>query len=180
MSPRSRAVSIAALLLGILFAATGAESLKISRIGKVIDAQGICALKPKLQERWTPIMEGALLNPGDWLRTDARGANALQCRLGSGHTFILGPGGLVEIIGEKEIRIIRGEIEIVPVEKSDFLLQLPGAKMRHITTAAVFRVSDEQVTELKQEPNWLKSFKGTATKECMGALLAKVDGRDCP
>jgi len=32
-------------------------------------------------------------------------------QLDSGDAFILGPGGLVEIIGEKEIRLVRGEME---------------------------------------------------------------------
>jgi predicted Zn-dependent protease len=180
MNPVSRAVSAVILLLALLFTASGADSLKNPRIGKIIDAQGICALKPKLQDRWTPILEGMPLDTGDWLRTDVRGANALQGRLTSGGRFTLGPGGLVEMISEKEIRLIRGEMEIAPVEKSELILNLAGGRTQRITATAIFRVMDEQVTELKQEPNWLKSFKGAVTTESMGALLAKADGRDLP
>ncbi|MEI6148913.1 MAG: VIT domain-containing protein, partial [bacterium] len=176
-----RAVFAMLFLSGIVCAGIATESLKIARVGKVVDAQGICGLQPKLQERWTPIAEGGLsLNPGDWLRTDPRGANALQGRLGSGGKFILGPGGLVEVVADGNIRLVRGELEITPPEKADLHLQLPGVKPQRIAATSVFRVQDEQATKLMQEPNWLKAFKGAVTTESMGALLAKVDGRDLP
>src|SRR6266542_747170 len=50
------------------------------RIGKVTDVQGIVSVKPVLHERWTPVREHLVLKPGDWLRTDARGANATALR----------------------------------------------------------------------------------------------------
>ena len=46
------------------------------RIGKVAEVQGIVAIKPVLHDRWTPVHEHLVLRLGDWLRTDARGANA--------------------------------------------------------------------------------------------------------
>ncbi|MFZ4394433.1 MAG: VIT domain-containing protein [Kiritimatiellia bacterium] len=179
-----RAIQMALLCLFSCFdfsgAAWAAETLKIQRIGKVVDAQGICGLQPKLQERWTPLTEGVPLNTGDWLRTDPRGANALQVRLGSGVKFVLGPGSLVEMVGDTEIRLVRGELEIVPAGKTALVLQLPGSKTQRVTATSVFRVQDDQATELQQEPDWLKAFKGAVTTESMGALLAKVDGRDMP
>ena len=50
------------------------------RIGKVTDVQGIVTIKPVLHDRWTPVREGLVLRPGDWVRTDARGANAAALR----------------------------------------------------------------------------------------------------
>ncbi len=47
------------------------------RIGKVSDVQGMVAVKPVMAERWTPVCGNILLRPGDWLRTDLRGANAV-------------------------------------------------------------------------------------------------------
>ena len=51
-----------------------------ARIGSVIDVQGVVVLRPMLAERWTPICREVLLKPGDWLRTDLRGANAVRVR----------------------------------------------------------------------------------------------------
>src|SRR5262249_24528101 len=52
-----------------------------ARVGKVTDGQGTSPVKPMPAERWTPVTTGLLLKPGDWLRTDPRGANAVACRL---------------------------------------------------------------------------------------------------
>ena len=176
----SRTVLFASLLGGIVYAGIAAESLKIARIGKVVDAQGLCTLQPKLQERWTPVAEGVLLNPGDWLRTDPRGANALQVRLGAEAKLVLGPGGLVEVVDAGEIRLVRGELAITPAVKAELVLHLPGGKKQRVKATSVFRVKEEQVTQLEQEPDWLKAFKGAVTAESMGALLARVEGRDLP
>ena len=50
-------------------------------LGKVIDVQGITSIRPPLYDRWTPACVNLPLKPGDWLRTDVRGANALHVRL---------------------------------------------------------------------------------------------------
>src|SRR5439155_1694271 len=84
------------------------------RIGKVTDVQGIVTIKPVLHERWTPVREGLVLKPGDWVRTDARGANATALRLVKNTKLILGPKTLVGLVGPKEIVLLAGEIEITP------------------------------------------------------------------
>ena len=66
------------------------------RIGKVADAQGIVVLRPPLAQRWTSIGRETLLKPGDWLRTELRGANAAKVRLSSEVELIVGPGSLIE------------------------------------------------------------------------------------
>jgi hypothetical protein len=82
------------------------------RIGKVTDVQGIVTVKPVLHERWTPVRKQLVLKPGDWLRTDARGANATALHLVKKTNVILGPKTLVELIGPKQIRVAEGEIEV--------------------------------------------------------------------
>ena len=95
------------------------------RIGKVADVQGIVTIKPVLHERWTPVRDNLVLKPGDWLRTDARGANAAALRLAKQTGVILGPKTLVELIGPKQIRLIEGEIEISPTTAHDRVAQDP-------------------------------------------------------
>ena len=82
------------------------------RIGKISDAQGVVVLRPMLSQRWTPICRETLLKPGDWLRTDIRGANAAQIRFSSGVELTLGPGTLVECISPTQARIHTGEAQV--------------------------------------------------------------------
>ena len=51
------------------------------RIGNVIDAQGVVSVKPVMHERWSPVRPRLVLKPGDWIRTDSRGANAVAVKL---------------------------------------------------------------------------------------------------
>ena len=82
------------------------------RIGKVSDVQGMVSIKPVMAERWTPVCGSLLLRPGDWLRTDLRGANAVAARLTSKSQVIAGPGTLIELIGPKKLRLYEGEIQL--------------------------------------------------------------------
>src|SRR5262249_40604643 len=38
----------------------------------------------------------------------------------------------------------------------------------------------EALTQFRQEPLWLKGFKGATANESLGSLVARVDGRDVP
>ena len=67
------------------------------RVGKVTDVQGIVSVRPVMARRWTPVAGPVILKPGDWLRTDRRGANAVALRLTGGARITLGPGTLMEI-----------------------------------------------------------------------------------
>ncbi len=82
------------------------------RIGKVSDAQGIAVIRPMLAKRWTPLGPGLLLKPGDWLRTELRGANALKVTLSSEVELTLGPGTLVECISPTQARLHQGEVQV--------------------------------------------------------------------
>ena len=82
------------------------------RVGKITDLQGMVAIKPVMAERWTPVCGHIVLKPGDWLRTDARGANAVAARLVGQTQIVAGPGTLVEMATPRSIRLYEGEIKI--------------------------------------------------------------------
>ena len=170
-----------AMLVFILVGNARARSLSSDgRIGKVIDSQGIASIKPVLQSRWTLAEGDLLLKPGDWLRTDVRGANALHVRLGSQARLILGPGTLVEAVDGATVKLIRGELEVSAPEKAQVQLVAPGGKALVVSGTAVFRTRRNKLEKLDKEPNWLQGFKGTVTTESMGSLLANVEGRNVP
>ena len=174
-----RLMALFFLLAGAL-SAEAAQTLRLQQVGKVVDAQGICSVQPRLQERGTPVTAGTPVNPGDRLQTDPRGANALLVRLASQAELVLGPGGLVELVDAQTLRLVRGELQVAPGAQSPVTVRLPGGQTQRLTTKSVWRVEDEQATELKAPPNWLQAFLGAVPAESMGALLAKVDGRDVP
>ena len=102
-------LAVAALAL----AAAGPSAVNTSltedgRVGKITDAQGSGAVRPAIAERWTPLADGMLLMPGDWLRTDLRGANALTVRLVAQARLTIGPGSLVELSAPSESAFTRG------------------------------------------------------------------------
>ena len=150
------------------------------RIGKVVDVQGIAAVRPVMQKRWSPMVGQMLLKPGDWVRTDVRGANAVALRLMPQTTITLGPGSLVELVSPKTIKIISGEMKITATKKSPVELIGPNDEKTSITNTVVIRLQQEELVRLDEEPPWLTGFEGTTSNESLGSLLAKVDGRDVP
>jgi len=158
-----------------------AESLSADgRIGKIIDSQGIASIKPMMQQRWTLVEDDFLLQPGDWLRTDVRGANALHVRMLNGAGLILGPGTLVETVDKATLKLIRGELEVAAPKGTQVFLHGPGDRKLAVEGSHVYRADKDKFEELGKEPNWLQGFKGTVTTESMGSLLAKVEGRNVP
>jgi predicted Zn-dependent protease len=169
------------------------------RIGKVNDVQGMVAVKPVVAERWTPVCDNILLRPGDWLRTDLRGANAVAARLTSKSQIIAGPGTLVELVGPKKVRLYEGEVQLTAGPTPLELLG-PGDEKLTIKTTGVYRVEDSprppeeggapaqrvgvravsRLVLAKADPKWLKGFLGTETQESIGSLVANVDGRNVP
>ncbi|MBN1908767.1 MAG: VWA domain-containing protein, partial [Pirellulales bacterium] len=150
------------------------------RIGKVTDVQGLVSLRPVMYQRWTPIDGRALLRPGDWLRTDRRGANAVAVRLAPQTDVTLGPGTLVELIGPDRFRLDSGEVKIVATEKHPVELLGPGETKIEVKSTRIFRLDGKKLVELTKRPLWLQGFEGTTNKETLGSLVAKVDGRDVP
>ena len=82
------------------------------RIGKVSDAQGIVVLRPMLAKRWTPVCREMLLKPGDWVRTELRGANAIKVTLSSEVELTLGPGTLIECMSPTKARLHTGQVQV--------------------------------------------------------------------
>jgi hypothetical protein len=115
-----------------LFVAPGvlpaAPSLaEVGDLGKVVDSQGIVSVRPKMASRWSAATKNFAVKPGDWLRTDVRGANALAFRLRGGGQVILGPGTLVEVIDAKTIAFTRGEIEIAAAKDGEITVRFTVA-----------------------------------------------------
>jgi hypothetical protein len=160
------------------------------RIGKVADVQGLVALQPPLAKRWTPVVGPVLLKPGDWMRTQTRGANAARLVLSSQVELTLGPSALVELITPHRARVFSGEIQVkVPAaegEPAPESFTLLGKSDAALTIAAgqstIFRRrdADADLAKIDAKPQWLEGFEGTTTNESLGSLIATVDGRSEP
>ena len=163
-----------------------AESLtEDGRIGKVLDAQGIVSLKPVMNRRWTPVVRPVVLKPGDWLRTDVRGANAVRAALTSPVQLTIGPASLVELISPSEARLHQGEVQITVSDGADesFRLLGPGEAAVEVTADGrqMIRVArDESLAKVEEPPLWLQGFEGTTNNESLGSLIVNVDGRSEP
>ena len=164
------------------------EQIKVSdtltedgRIGKFADVQGYVSLRPKAYTRWTPICApGGIVRPGDWVRTDVRGANAVAVQLVPESKLILGPGSLVELLKPTQIQVFSGEFELIADAKHPIELTGPDGTKLTVKSAETFRVQGEKLVKLAKEPLWLAGFKGTTPQETLGSLIAKVDGRNVP
>jgi Flp pilus assembly protein TadD len=150
------------------------------RIGKVTDAQGVVSIKPVLHERWSPVQPRLVLKPGDWLRTDARGANAVALTLVKATKVIVGPHSTVELVKPDEIRLIEGQLEITPAAAEAVELYGPKKQQMTIKGRQLVRVEKEELVRVDKEPLWLAGFKGATANESIGSLVATVDGRDVP
>jgi tRNA A-37 threonylcarbamoyl transferase component Bud32/predicted Zn-dependent protease len=154
-------------------------------IGRVTDAQGVVSVRARGGDRWSLATPGGALLPGDWLRTDMRGANALRVRLSGGGEVTLGPGTLVEVMDGGVVDLVSGELEASARPGKDHALTVrAGAtnlpELRDGARQVVRRSEGNEPEVLQNDPNWLLGFKGAVTTESMGSLLAKVDGRDTP
>jgi len=149
-------------------------------IGRILDREGNGQIRPAASDRWSVAEESFRLFPNDWVKTGARGANALSFQLKNGGTCLLGPDGLVEVLGEDRIALQSGEIEVVPAK--DQAVTVVGADRSETTLRerAVFRGRGLKVERLSEDPKWLVGYSSNASTEAMGSLLATVDGRNVP
>ncbi|MDY3551508.1 VIT domain-containing protein [Gemmata sp. JC717] len=150
------------------------------RIGKVADAQGVVAVKPVQAERWSPVQAGLVLKPGDWVRTDARGANAAAVKLLKSAQLVVGPHSLVELVTADRVHLLNGELEVSATEAAPVELTGPDKQTVTVKSRQLFRIEKEKLVRTEHEPRWLQGFRGTATTESVGSLIAKVDGRNVP
>ena len=153
------------------------------RIAKIIDTQGVVTLRPMLNKRWTPVGTQMLLKAGDWLRTDARGANASTLVTTSQFKVTVGPASLVELRSATELRLHRGELKVVGSKAASADLKLLGPKTAELSVAkgksSHVRVDREgQLTKVDKKPAWLASLEGSSTVDPVGSLLTNIDGRE--
>lgn len=158
----------------------GASLSDDGRIGKIVDHQGTVTLRPALQHRWTLVARRMLLKPGDWLRTDVRGANAVRVKLLDGTEITLGPGSLLELVEADRVRVIQGEFQVKAAQRSKLQLSGPDNQLVTLAENQVYRVADDKLVPLDQVPTWLQGFEGSAAQESLGSLIAHVDGRNVP
>ncbi len=150
------------------------------RIGKVTDAQGIVAVKPVLHERWSPVQPRLVLKPGDWLRTDSHGANAVALKLIKSAAVIVGPHSTIELIKADEVRLLAGEVEITATDASPVELHGPDKQKLTVKDKQHFKVEKEKLVRVEKEPLWLAGFKGTTANESIGSLVHTVNGVNVP
>ncbi len=153
------------------------------RIGKIGDLQGLVALRPLGQRRWTPLCRDLLLSPGDWIRTDVRGANAATIKLTSQIELIVAPGSLLELISPTEARLHDGAAQVRKPEgaTANFLLRAPKAGEVSVTepSKTLYRVANDQsLAAVAQRPVWLEGYEGTSTSDSLGSLIVEVEGRN--
>ena len=150
------------------------------RVGKVTDVQGIVSVKPVMHRRWTPVATHMLVKPGDWVRTDVRGANAVTLRLVKQTDVTLGPGSLVEVIKPGQVRVVHGVLKVVAGAKAPVELLGPDGQKIRVTGTQTYRLQQEKLVRLDKAPLWLQGFEGKTNNESIGSLIAKVDGRNVP
>ncbi len=148
------------------------------RAGIVTAVQGVAVVRPVGRERWTPLDARGVVFPGDVIRTEARGANALELRMAGGARLIVGPGALLEMPNEGGLRLVRGDVEVAPAEKTTLRVTGPGGYAKDLATTTWLRADDAGVKELPKAPRWLEGYRTSTSEEWMGSLLAKVDGKD--
>lgn len=151
------------------------------RIGRLVDLQGIVSLRPVTGSRWTPADRRMLLQPGDWLRTDVRGANAVCVQILGHGRLILGPGSLVEFINAQRVRLLYGELHLALLP--DKQLELSGPEQDSLVVRGTRHLHidrSRRMVEVVDKPLWLQGFEGTLAHDSIGSLIARVDGRDVP
>ncbi|MFO0933564.1 MAG: VIT domain-containing protein [Planctomycetota bacterium] len=170
---------LAAMALGLVAPRPGvAGTLKDDgRAGLVTAMQGVALVRPVGRERWTPLDERALLFPGDVVRTEARGANALEVRTKDGARLVVGPGAMLELPNEGGLRVMRGELE-VKAGAAAAKVTGTGGFTKDVAATAWLRATDTTTTELAAEPKWLTGYRSSTSEEWMGSLLANVDGKN--
>ena len=148
------------------------------RAGTVIDRHGLAFVRPAGRERWTPLAVRGPLLAGDSVRTDLRGANAVEIELAGGGHLLLGPGTRVEL-GLRNVHLLRGECEIDPADVA-VTVTGPGLEGDSIGARTVFRTKETTTERLATDPRWLTGYRSSTTSEWMGSLVARIDGRDVP
>ncbi len=149
-------------------------------LAKVVDREGVGLARAGHSLRWRAAEANDSLFAGEWLKTGARGANALELRLKDGARVILGPGAQLELVDATTLRVAAGEVEVGATTEKPLTLRGPGDATLTLSATTVVRAADLRLETLKSEPQWLTGFKSGQSTEAMGSLLATIDGREVP
>ncbi|MEQ8766074.1 MAG: VIT domain-containing protein [Planctomycetota bacterium] len=150
------------------------------RIGQITDRQGVGQVRPIGESRWLLASERRPLDPGDWLQTGSRGANALSGRLANEASFTMGPATQVEVKEGNRVRLLRGEIEIRCPDGVSVTVDGPGEMTIRAQGSHVYAVRDGELRRLTEPPRWLIGYRNDESTDALGSLLANVDGRNVP
>lgn len=176
--------ALLALVSGLLllpFAEAADESLAADgRVAVVADRQGLVFLRPAGRQRWTPVGPRSLVFPGDRLRTETRGAHALDLRLAGGARLTLGPGAVLDVDEQRALTLRAGEAEILGTAAAPLTLRGPGGEAASKGSPTWVRARPEALEVLPAAPRWLTGYRSGLSDEWMGALVATVDGREVP
>ncbi|MFM8978897.1 MAG: VIT domain-containing protein, partial [Planctomycetia bacterium] len=170
------------LLLGLALAPAGQAAPALGdegRVGVVSDRQGLCFVRPAGRTRWTPLAARAQVYPGDRIRTEVRGAHALELRLAGGARFVLGPGALLDVLGPQRLELLEGEAEASASAGAPLVVALAGTQ-QEVRAVAWLRAREGRLEALPAEPRWLAGWRAGTSDEWMGSLLVSVDGKQVP
>lgn len=144
----------------------------------VLDREGAAAVLRPGGPRWEPADEGTRLQKGDLIKAGARGANAVKVALDGGVTLTLGPGAHALLVDAKTVELQAGELHV----EGGLTVTGPGGGKHQVSGAQTLRASQAKRTlePLQEAPRWLTGYEANASTECLGSLLATVDGRNVP
>jgi hypothetical protein len=149
------------------------------RVGVVIDRQGLVFVRAAGRARWTPLAARDLVYPGDRLRTETRGPNALDLRLKGGARLTVGPGALLDVVDASTFELLAGEMEALGTTAHPLKLQV-GTKTLTTDKASWWRRTPDAFQDLKEAPRWLTGYRAGTSEEWMGSLLVTLDGKEVP
>ena len=154
------------------------------RVGKVSDSQGLVSIRPIGSQRWTPVAGPILLQVGDWVRTDVRGANAATIKLVSDVELIIGPGSIVELTSPTEARLHTGSIQVDFSEQTPnpFLLRgLKDAELKFNEAGkTLVRLDQKEFVKVDNTPLWLSGYEGTTAENSIGSLIVEINEQAVP
>ena len=150
-------------------------------IGRVSDREGLAHVRPRNRERWTLVRPTDPLEPGDLLRTGARGPNACVVELANGTRLTIGPKSQIELVDLATVRLVDGDVEVNAPK--DVEVRVVGPDDTTVTVkdqTRNLRGRDGKTVTRDAAPSWLTAWRDDASTEAMGSLLALVDGRNVP
>lgn len=128
-----------------------------------------------------PAEERAELKPGELLKTDPDSSNIVRLKLANDANVLIGPGSEVQLLKPTEVRLRFGEVvvEVPPKDQVDLLgpepeyaqeqtdnykgnrrsyLQKGSTLRRQVVGRGMFRIENNQLQEVQQQPRWLVRY----------------------